>query len=207
MKSDRNTVELIITRSAPGVFSALLLAAALLSCGISGPGATVQRNSAGTRTVALPDTGGQDSAETAEAVQGGGKAAAIGDVVEIKEKMFIAQTNDVYLNPEDYIGKTIKLEGLFKSYDSTDYGASYCFVIRYGPGCCGNDGSAGFEVAWESPSRDEDSAPESSYPEEDAWVEAAGVLKSYEEDGFPYLYLALSSLTVKQERGAEFVSQ
>jgi uncharacterized membrane protein YcgQ (UPF0703/DUF1980 family) len=156
--------------------------------------------------------GGQDSAGTAEAgVQSGGKAAGdagavaeAAEVVEIKEKMFIAQTNDVYLNPEDYMGKTIKLEGLFKSYDSTDYGVSYSFVIRYGPGCCGNDGTAGFEVAWDSRSQDGDDVP---YPEEDAWVEAAGVLKSYEEDGFPYLYLSLSSLTVKEERGAEFVAQ
>jgi uncharacterized membrane protein YcgQ (UPF0703/DUF1980 family) len=116
--------------------------------------------------------------------------------------MFIAQTNDVYLNTEDYLGKTIKLEGLFKSQYYEEMQRAYCFVIRYGPGCCGNDGSAGFEVAW-----DPGYTLGPSYPEEDAWVEAVGVLKTYEEDGFPYLYLALSSLTVKEERGAEFVSQ
>jgi hypothetical protein len=125
-------------------------------------------------------------------------APVSGEIVEIREKMFIAQTNDVYLNPEDYMGKTIKLEGLFKT--ETGYGdTSYCFVIRYGPGCCGYDGNAGFEVAWDKSRR--------TYPAEDAWVEAVGVLSSYEEDGFPYLYLALSDLTVKEQRGAEFVSQ
>lgn len=209
MKTHNN--EAGLTRSAPGVLSALLLAAVLTGCGAGGPGAAVQRNSAGTRAVTLQDEGGPASPEAAASgVQDDGKAAGNGTVVEIKEKMFIAQTNDVYLNPEDYMGKTIKLEGLFKSYESTDYGASYCFVIRYGPGCCGNDGSAGFEVAWDTSldqSQDGESAPESPYPEEDAWVEAEGVLKSYDEDGFPYLYLALSSLTVKEERGAEFVSQ
>jgi zinc transport system permease protein len=125
-------------------------------------------------------------------------APVSGEIVEIREKMFIAQTNDVYLNPEDYMGKTIKLEGLFKT--EAGYGnTSYCFVIRYGPGCCGYDGNAGFEVAWDQSRR--------TYPSEDAWVEAVGVLSSYEEDGFPYLYLALSDLTVKEKRGAEFVSQ
>jgi uncharacterized membrane protein YcgQ (UPF0703/DUF1980 family) len=177
--------------SAQSIFSALLLIAVLTGCGSGDP---VQRNTAGTRAVTLPDSGTADS---------GGKNAGTGDsVVEIKEKMFIAQTNDVYLNPEDYMGKTVKLEGMFKSYSSQDYGASYCFVIRYGPGCCGNDGSAGFEVAW-----DGETAAEHPYPDEDAWVEAVGVLKSYEEDGFPYLYLSLSSLNVQEERGAEFVSQ
>jgi hypothetical protein len=122
-----------------------------------------------------------------------------GEIIDIKEKLFIAQTNDVYLNAGDYMGKTIRLEGLFKSEFYADTETNYCFVIRYGPGCCGNDGSAGFEVAWEPP------LP-ADYPEADDWVEAAGVLKTYEEDGYPYLYLSLVSLTVKDERGAEFVS-
>jgi uncharacterized membrane protein YcgQ (UPF0703/DUF1980 family) len=120
-----------------------------------------------------------------------------GKVIEIKEKMFIAQTNDVYLNPEDYLGKTLKLEGLFKN---ADYGDSFrYFVIRYGPGCCGFDSNAGFEVVWDG--------GEKPYPKDDDWVEAAGVLQRYEEDGFPYLYLALQSLKVMNVRGAEFLTQ
>jgi uncharacterized membrane protein YcgQ (UPF0703/DUF1980 family) len=120
-------------------------------------------------------------------------------IVEIKEKMFIAQTNDVYLNPDDYLGKTIRLEGLFKSENYTKGGKTYCFVIRYGPGCCGYDGSAGFEIAWEGNAR--------SYPKQDEWVEAIGVLKQYKENGAQYLYIALSTLNVLNKRGAEFVTQ
>jgi uncharacterized membrane protein YcgQ (UPF0703/DUF1980 family) len=116
-------------------------------------------------------------------------------VIEIKEKLFIAQTNDIYLNPEDYLGKGIKLEGLFKREGYT--GTEYCFVIRYGPGCCGVDGNAGFEVAWDG---------RGEYPQVDDWVEATGVLKTYDEDGYPYLYIALSSLNVLETRGAEFVT-
>ncbi|MDR0709018.1 MAG: hypothetical protein LBF77_02995 [Spirochaetaceae bacterium] len=173
-----------------------------------------KQNSAGTLSVILP----VDIPETER--QNGAAAdaeAAVADgepihkltvlppikpkgVVEIKEKMFIAQTNDVYLNPEDYMGRTIKLEGLFKTQAPYDESRPpYCFVLRYGPGCCGFDGNAGFEVAW-----DEDAPP---YPVEDDWVEAVGVLKSYEEDGYPYLYLALSSLQVLDQRGEEFVTQ
>jgi uncharacterized membrane protein YcgQ (UPF0703/DUF1980 family) len=129
-------------------------------------------------------------------------------VVEIKEKMFIAQTNDIYLNAEDYLGKTIKLQGLFKKeqYEGSD--TAYCFVIRYGPGCCGNDGNAGFEVAWEPKvPLDERWTLKAPYPAPDDWVEATGALKTYEEDGFPYLYIALTSLTVLDERGMEFVTQ
>jgi uncharacterized membrane protein YcgQ (UPF0703/DUF1980 family) len=122
-------------------------------------------------------------------------------VVEIKEKMFIAQTNDVYLNPEDYLGKIIKLEGLFKAMP-TESDFCYYFVLRYGPGCCGTDGNAGFEVVW-----DNKVFPDKSYPKEDDWVEAIGKLTYYEENGYPYLYLVLSSLSVLDARGAEYVAQ
>jgi uncharacterized membrane protein YcgQ (UPF0703/DUF1980 family) len=121
-------------------------------------------------------------------------------ILEIREKMFIAQTNEVYLNAEDYLGRTIKLEGLFKEEEYENQ--NHCYVLRYGPGCCGNDGNAGFEVAWE----DSGAAPR-GYPRIDDWVEALGVLKTYEEDGYSYLYIALSNLRVLDKRGAEFVTQ
>jgi hypothetical protein len=161
------------------------------------------KNPAGTQSVIIPGYSVSEEPPAAEPVKIHGVLEKVnngqeaGDIIEIKEKLFIAQTNDVYLNPEDYLGKTIKLEGLFKS--EIGYENTYCFVIRYGPGCCGYDGNAGFEVAWEGSSRD--------YPEEDAWVEAVGKLQTYDENGYPYLYLALASLTIKETRGAEFVSQ
>jgi len=121
------------------------------------------------------------------------------DVVEIKEKMFISQVNDVYLNKEDYLGKKIKLEGLFKMEQG--YDKSYCYVLRYGPGCCGYDGNVGFEVSW---NKDK----EKPYPGEDSWVEATGELKTYEEDGYAeFLYLDLVSLNVLDKRGQEKVMQ
>jgi hypothetical protein len=133
--------------------------------------------------------------------------------LEIREKMFIAQTNDVYLNPEDYLGKTIRLEGLFKVEQYVGEDKRYCFVLRYGPGCCGNDGSAGFEVAWGPPQAYAGTGgvpalpPGPAWPVVDAWVEAVGTLDTYEEDGYPYLYLDLFSLAEMEKRGAEIVQQ
>ena len=122
------------------------------------------------------------------------------DIFEIKEKMFIAQINDVYLNFEDYLGKTIKLEGIFKSEQFYDDAEPYLFVIRYGPGCCGTDGNAGFEVKW-------DKDRMRPYPAVESWVSATGVLKIEEEGNAKYLYLDLSSLDVLSKRGAEVVLQ
>jgi len=119
------------------------------------------------------------------------------DIVEIGEKMFIAQVNDIYLNADDYLGKTIKLEGVFKKSTGEP---PYYFVIRYGPGCCGNDGLVGFEVAWDK----EKAKP---YPADDSWVEAEGVLKFYEEQGYQLSYIDLTSLNVLAKRGSENVLQ
>lgn len=123
-------------------------------------------------------------------------AAYSGEVIEITEKMFVAQTNDVYYNQEDYLGKAIKYEGIFNIYEVPETGAKFYSVIRYGPGCCGTDANAGFEVKWNK-----------DYPEHDDWVEAVGILGKYEDDGIEYLRLDLVSLTVLSERGQEFVSQ
>jgi uncharacterized membrane protein YcgQ (UPF0703/DUF1980 family) len=155
------------------------------------------KNDNGTPAVNLPDNG--EAAlqnDTPADITTPEDKVPSGDVVEIKEKMFIAQTNDIYYNADDYLGKTIKYEGIFSAYEVPETGAKYYSVIRYGPGCCGIDANAGFEVAWDK-----------EYPGNDDWVEAIGILVEYEEDGYKYLRLALSSLSVLPERGAEYVSQ
>jgi zinc transport system permease protein len=178
IKGKRSMKEL----GAAAIISVFLIA----GCG-SGKTIGVQKNSAGTQAVRL--SGASENTPAA------GEA-----LIEIKEKMFIAQTNDIYLNPDEYTGRTVKLEGLFKLIQYENRDDPYCFVLRYGPGCCGNDGNAGFEVAWDYTLKPQN-------PKEDDWVEAVGTLKTYEEDGYPYLYIALSSLNILDKRGAEYVSQ
>jgi uncharacterized membrane protein YcgQ (UPF0703/DUF1980 family) len=119
------------------------------------------------------------------------------DVIEIKEKMFIAQTNEIYINTKDYLGRTIKYEGIFHEAASEGGSGKYYYVIRYGPGCCPGDVSAaGFEVEWDK-----------GYPKQNDWVEAAGILEQYDDNGIPALRLALKSLTVLTTRGKERVTR
>ncbi|MCC8022826.1 MAG: hypothetical protein LIO46_03470 [Clostridiales bacterium] len=119
-------------------------------------------------------------------------------VLEITEKMFIGQINDIWYNAEDYLGKTIKYEGIFETYyyEATD--RDYHYVLRYGPGCCGDDGNVGFEVQWDG-----------ELPSVFDWVEVIGVVEEYtDDDGYTTLRVNASSMTVKNdERGAETVSQ
>ncbi|MDR0917772.1 MAG: hypothetical protein LBM93_00755 [Oscillospiraceae bacterium] len=45
------------------------------------------------------------------------------------------------------------------------------------------------------------------YPKEGDWCEVMGRLETYEENGVDYLRINLTSLTVLEKRGAEYVRQ
>jgi uncharacterized membrane protein YcgQ (UPF0703/DUF1980 family) len=161
---------------------------------------------------ASPDkAASQNGPDTLESTVPQNAKVSLENAIEIREKMFIAQTNEIYLNFDDYAGKTIRLEGLFKTDRYYEDAEPYCFVLRYGPGCCGYDGTAGFEVSWMprtgTPGSPSDVVLAPPYPNEDDWVEAVGTLSSYDENGYPYPYIQLTSLTVKEQRGVEFVTQ
>lgn len=120
-----------------------------------------------------------------------------GDTLEIKEKMFLAQINDIYFNFDSYKDKTISLEGMFTELVSWDGKESYPAVYRRGPGCCGNDGWGGFMLHYSG-----------AFPAVDEWIRVSGkpVLEKT-EDGYENLWLDVISLEKKSPRGAEFVSQ
>lgn len=115
------------------------------------------------------------------------------NMVEITDNFFIEQTNDLYINLNDYIGKTIKIEGLIYSYEDSNGDICYA-VVRNTPGCCGNDGLAGLDIRY-----DED------YPEEDTWVEVIGVVGTDTMYGSKIPAIQVSSMKVK-EKGTTFVS-
>jgi uncharacterized membrane protein YcgQ (UPF0703/DUF1980 family) len=175
------------------ILPAVCLLCALSGCQLAAPVKSDVKNGAGTAAVNLP---AESAPKSPAASENAGFAPEVSKdgAIEIKEKMFVAQTNEIYQNAADYLGKTIRLTGLFKTFEGEN-GAKYYTVVRYGPGCCGTDSNPGFEALWDK-----------GYPDEDAWVEATGVLEAYTEDGEEYLRLALSSLT-PAAAGAERVSQ
>ena len=126
------------------------------------------------------------------------------NVYEIRENMFITQIDDINLNFREYLGRTIKLEGLFKHTHWEDN--NWYFVFRNAPGCCGDDGEVGFEVSW-SPDYFEPDPEQRGFPNANEWVEAIGELRSYDFLGISFLYIALSELNVLEARGLEFVTR
>ncbi|MBQ9313401.1 MAG: hypothetical protein IJ220_00095 [Clostridia bacterium] len=86
------------------------------------------------------------------------------NMIEIKEKYFIQSTNDVFLNINDYIGKSIKMQGWVYTYKDNNGDICYA-VVRNTPGCCGSDGLAGLDIRYAG-----------EYPEEGVWVEVTGIV-------------------------------
>lgn len=119
------------------------------------------------------------------------------DVIEIKERVFIAQINDIYSNFADYEGKTIIVEGMYSEFQVSEDSPKMPVVYRKGPGCCGNDGWGGFFLRYDG-----------QLPKENDWIRVQGKpLIEEGEDGYYNLFLQVDSLEVKKERGAETVKQ
>jgi len=66
-------------------------------------------------------------------------AGRLRDVFEIREKMIVAQSNDIYYNAPEYLGRMLKYEGIFTEYEYPDTEVVYYSFIRYGLGCYGHD--------------------------------------------------------------------
>jgi uncharacterized membrane protein YcgQ (UPF0703/DUF1980 family) len=115
------------------------------------------------------------------------------DVIEITDNYFIQQTDDVYVNINDYVGKKIKLEGFVYPY-LDQYGKTLYAIVRRSPGCCGDDGIVGLDVI-----------NEDGFPEKDTWVEVIGIVQTYSVNLETVPVIIVSSMQEK-EPGVTFVS-
>ncbi|MDR2752834.1 MAG: hypothetical protein LBB50_00810 [Oscillospiraceae bacterium] len=117
------------------------------------------------------------------------------DMVVITEKLFIQQCNDIYLNPSLYEQKRVRIEGICDIWQNEEGEICYS-VYRNGPGCCGNDGVAGFQFKPEG-------KPAVRIND---WIAVEGVPRSVQLDDYgDTVVIGNAVVTVKTERGAEYV--
>jgi len=122
----------------------------------------------------------------------GGAGGGNDEIIEIEDRFFILQTQDIMVNHNDYIGRTIRYQGMFFSQIWEPTGEEFFMVIRFTDDCCGGtDGFVGFEVYLGDIPR----------PIDNTWVDITGVLAW--DNGF--IRLNLVSLETPPERGEEFV--
>jgi len=103
------------------------------------------------------------------------------NVHTLDERFFGTQILEIFQNQDDFLGRTIRYEGIFSNFDMLT--ESVFIVYRYEDGCCGPE-PVGLEVFLD------DIAP---FPD-DTWVEVTGVLSRFERGGQIGMRLNVTSL-------------
>ncbi|MEG1432539.1 hypothetical protein [Eubacterium sp.] len=110
------------------------------------------------------------------------------DLTQMGETLGYSQAVQILNAPQDYVGKTIRIQGVFKVAISknTDY---FCFYtpISDVTACC----SVPLEFTWEAGSYPED------YPEVGTPIEITGEFQSYKIEGAKATFYHLTHTTVK----------
>lgn len=133
-------------------------------------------------------TGSGVSVESGESVGSGESAAVDVDLTSLSSTMVYAEVYNIMMNPNDYIGKTIKMRGPYVTsfYDQT--GMNYHYVLIEDAAACCQQG-----MEFKLP---EDFAFPQDYPEVNTEIEVAGVFGSYDEQDYTYYYLEAEGLSV-----------
>lgn len=110
------------------------------------------------------------------------------DLTILSSTMVYGEVFNITINPEDYLGKTIKLRGEYYAsfYEQTEKYYHYA-IIADAAACC----EQGLEFLL-----DGDYTYPEDYPENGKQVEFTGVINSYEELGLTYYYILVSDFKV-----------
>jgi hypothetical protein len=98
-------------------------------------------------------------------------------IIDITDFYFDLQIQEILTNRSDFIGRTIRYEGLF--FSSSWHDETFYFVARLLGGCCG---VYGFEIYLNEIPRVDD----------ETWVEVTGVLEEFYVENFGHRILRLN---------------
>ena len=103
------------------------------------------------------------------------------DLTKLSSTMVYSEVYNMVFYPDDYIGKTVKMQGQFAYYEDPDTKAQYfACIIADATACC----SQGLEFVLSG----EHTYPD-DYPALDTEITVTGTFEMYEEDGFQYCRL------------------
>lgn len=139
-----------------------------------------------TEETAIPNDAADDMVEeeTAEA-EPEGKTTVDYDLTAMSSDMVYATVYQMMILPEDYEGKTFRMEGSFyATYYEPTQGYYYYCIIQDATACC----AQGLEFVWGDGSH---KYPD-EYPEEYTDVVVEGTFETYREEGDENLYCRLT---------------
>ena len=108
------------------------------------------------------------------------------DLTLLSSTMVYAEVSNMLMTPDKYMGKSVRMSGLYNTSYSSETKTRYHFVvIEDSTACC----AQGLEFIWSGKH-----AYPGDYPDKDTKIEIAGVFGSYEELGGTYYYLEVDSI-------------
>ncbi len=103
------------------------------------------------------------------------------DLTRLSTTIAISEIYNMLVNPDDYMGKTVKMDGQFSYYYNENTDIYYFACIKQDvTGCCGQ--------ALEFALQDEAAFP-ADYPEVGSDMTLVGTYSTYEENGYTYSFL------------------
>lgn len=114
------------------------------------------------------------------------------DLTQMSSDMVYATVYQMMVMPEEYEGKTFRIDGNFYAtyYEATKKYYFYC-VIQDATACC----AQGMEFVWENGTH----IYPDEYPEDNAEIVVEGTFETYKEEGDQNLYCRLSDAILQQE--------
>lgn len=141
--------------------------------------------------IPLAACGHEDTAQKPAAEDAEGTAALDIDLTALSGIMVYSEVNSMISFPDNYIGKTVKMQGQFNIYQVTDENGAFipdkmffACMIADATACCAQ--GLEFALAGEPVYPDE-------YPELEAEITVVGTFEWYEEDGCRYYRLGNAS--------------
>ena len=135
--------------------------------------------------------GGENTAQKPAAEGAEGTAAVDVDLTVLNGIMVYSEVNSMISFPDNYIGKTVKMQGQFTIYQATDENGAFipdkmffACMIADATACCAQ--GLEFALAGKPAYPDE-------YPELGAEITVVGTFEWYEEDGCRYYRLGNAS--------------
>lgn len=105
------------------------------------------------------------------------------DLTKLSSTFVYAEVYNMVTNPEDYIGKTVKMDGTMNRYTTSSRELYACLILD-ATACC----AQGIAFEWEG-----EHAP-AEYPPQGSIITVVGTFDTFEEDGVTYCYLAHAEL-------------
>ena len=130
---------------------------------------------------ALNEREDEQASETSEKSENPAVADVEIDLTQLSSTMVYSEVYNMMMTPDDFIGKTVRMEGFFAmQHDDATGNDYYACIIQDATACC----SQGIEFIPPADMKYPD-----DFPELDSIITVSGVFDTYEEDGYKYCTL------------------